>query len=245
MIMWMTVISGLTELGRTVFKHWRVVAAVTWVMMFAYIVLWCIPKHGSHTCTEARRDTIYLPADTTVHVLPDIVPKPIKTHPNPHTPKFEPIGTVIPEAVDCSDSVKSYVSIILKQDAMISKCDSLLADASAIRSYSDSTTDGLLTIFGKASARGRLDLLRLSYRDDRPQMVIRETTEVPTPTRSIFVGVGAGPDFLVEENQLESLRITAELGYKTKNGHGIGVDGSYSTSNRWFIGAKYVKHFQF
>lgn len=244
MITYLTVISGISEFIHLLRSNWKAIFYVSWVVMFLYIVLWCIPKHRfSEPCGEARIDTIYLPADPTVYPMPVIRPTVTQMRQNPFTERFIPQAPSI-TADNATDSLRQCMDVLITQDRLLTRCDSLLQDATAYRETFDSTTNDSLTIFAKGYVRGELDSLELSYRDDRKPIMLKEVREKPVPQRSIFFGIGIGPEFLVENNRLESLRINAEAGYKAKNGHAVGVQGSYATSDRWFIGPKYVHHFQ-
>jgi hypothetical protein len=234
------IFGAFTAFGSLTVKHWKPVMIVTWFAMAAYIGLWCIPKHALNGCGEVTTDTIYLPPDTVVRVLygMDTVPERIK-----YVKKV--VYVPVKHELRGEDSLTMYRVALDQCNEVIVDCDSALRRALTQRTYNDTAFSDSIDVYVQSVVEGRTLDWSVSYKWKVPERIIKEVREIPTAQRSVFIGVGGSPEFLMNGNQLQSVNVSLQAGYKTKAGHAVAVDGGISTMGSWFVGVGYIKHFQF
>lgn len=234
----------LTDTLKFIWENKKIVFQVTWLLMAAHLAFYCIPKHYfGDPCGEARRDTIYLPADPTIHPMPVIRPTVVSESENKETERFLPLRPTFAQAVNCEDSIQECMEVLQKQDVLLAKCDSLLQESTVKYVTSDSTAKDSVTVFAKAYGQGKLDSLELSYRDDRHPVLVKETVEKPIPFRSIFLGVGTGPKLRAKGSQYQAMLFSATVGYHSRTGHDIAIEGTYYTEESYSVELEYRFHF--
>ena len=207
------VLNFLTE----AIKHWRVILAS---VAGIWIIICCL-SHCGHRCPDASlatnsTDTVYIQPDTTkwTRIKGSITPVEVK----PATPIK--INQPAPD-LTCSELVSFY-------QGQVESLRDRLQDARESRFYANTLETDSFRLHYEILTEGRLlQSPEFSIQHTFPSLSIKETVTqfVPTPYRSINLGVGIGPNFTYPSS-IRSFQFSAELSYSDLKDWTYGVRGT-------------------
>jgi hypothetical protein len=156
---------------------------------------------------------------------------------------YIPPVLVFEDATDEADSLILCFEALKTASVIIENCDSVLRDATAVRTYGDTVKNDSIEVAISFEVAGTL--LRkpeISYRDFRGTQIVRQTITLKEPTpnpRKVYFSASAGPRLQWDGNRLDEIEGTLGAGYIGRKNFGGGFEADF-TRNDWAIKGRFV-----
>jgi len=250
MIPFLNLFSGVANFGAKYWKQICITGLLIWVIICTIFHLFeysPIGSNGNSRTVVKTRDTIYLPADTSLILSLygfDTIPTSVVVN--------EKSNWVLPEtdyadAINCADSV-DRVRVTLKMAYhLLEECDSMYRLATARRTYNDVLENDSIRVTMETVVDGhRIGKPKMDYVWLAPAMLVVDSITITDsiyyggPRRGLYVEGSAGPR-MTFNNQFNAVNATFGLGYLDKKGFRYGVRAGVSTKEDYSVEAVFSK----